>query len=159
MSDNDRLAGYVTKGMMGTTYISEGNITCIINIHYLCHRLAWIRCQDLDIQVVVVVVVVDIVSLPFLVVEVHCHRVVVVILEDNLEVVVAVVVVRMDSLLVMETVRDILLVIRRGFGCQRLMQSISPMSLQSSTYCNKCFFVVLVCSCCCGLFVPQKSCG
>ena len=106
----------------------------------------------------VVVVVVDIVSLPFLVVEVHCHRVVVVILEDNLEVVVAVVVVRMDSLLVMETVRDILLVIRMGFGCQRLMQSISPTTLQSSTYC-KCFFVVVVCSCCCGLFVPQKSCG
>ena len=104
------------------------------HLHYLYHKLAWIRCQNLDIQVVVV----DTVSLPSLVV--HCHRVVVVIvIQDNLGVVVAAVAVaddRMDFLptVVVETVRDIHpLVIRKGFDSQRLMQSKSPMSLRSST--------------------------
>ena len=79
-------------------------------------------------------VVVDTVSLPSLVV--HCHRVVVVIEMDNLEVVVAVVDDHMDSLLgvAVETVRDIhLLVVRKDFYSQMLMQSKSPMSLRSST--------------------------
>jgi len=109
-------------------------------LHYLYHRLAWIRYQDLDIQVLMLLV--DTVSLPSPVGEVHCHRIVVVILEENLEVVVAVVDGRMDYLLVAETVRDILLVVRMGFGFQRLMQSISLMSLQSSTSLYK----VTVCS-------------